>query len=58
MRVGVFCFKSESKAFPSEIYTDVLKHAAVYKDGSVVNLLRFGLEWTIEEVYAISVIYI
>lgn len=44
--------KSESKAFPSEIYTDVLKHAAVYKDGSIVYHLRFGLEWTIDEVYA------
>lgn len=44
--------KSESKAFPGEIYTDVLKHAAVYKDGSIVYHLRFGLEWTTDEVYA------
>lgn len=44
--------KSESKAFPNEIYTDVLKHAAVYKDGSIVYHLRFGLEWTIDEVYS------
>ncbi|WP_079525504.1 recombinase family protein [Solibacillus isronensis] len=44
--------KNESKAFPSEIYTDVLKHAAVYKDGSVVYHLRFGLEWTTNEVYS------
>lgn len=44
--------KRESKAFPSEIYTDVLKHAAVYKDGSVVYHFRFGLEWTTNEVYS------
>ena len=44
--------KSESKAFPSEIYTDFLKHAAIYKDGSIVYHLRFGLEWTTDEVYS------
>ena len=44
--------KSESKAFPNEIYADILEHANVYKDGSVVYHLRFGLEWTIDEVYA------
>lgn len=44
--------KSESKVFPSEICTDVLKHAAVYKDGSIVYHLRFGLEWTTDEVYS------
>lgn len=44
--------KSESKAFPSDIYKDVLKQAAVYKDGSVVYHLRFGLEWTTNEVYS------
>ncbi len=44
--------KSESKAFPTEIYTDVVKHAAVYKDGRIVYHLRFGLEWTTDEVYA------
>ena len=44
--------KSESKAFPAEIYTDVVNHAAVYKDGRMVYHLRFGLEWTTDEVYA------
>ncbi|MEK3992284.1 hypothetical protein [Robertmurraya sp. FSL R5-0851] len=44
--------KSESKAFPGEIYTDVVDHAAVYKDGSIVYHLRFGLEWTTDEVYS------
>ncbi|UTW68437.1 hypothetical protein KHA80_12400 [Anaerobacillus sp. HL2] len=41
--------KSESKAFPNEIYADVVDHAKVYKDGSVVYHLRFGVEWTIDE---------
>ncbi|MED4019229.1 hypothetical protein, partial [Sutcliffiella cohnii] len=44
--------KSESKAFPTAIYTDVVNHAAVYKDGRIVYHLRFGLEWTTDEVYA------
>lgn len=46
------CIKSESKAFPNEIHADVVDHANVYKDGSVVYHLRFGLEWTVDEVYA------
>ncbi|MCD8500710.1 MAG: hypothetical protein LRY71_02300 [Bacillaceae bacterium] len=35
---------SETKAFPSEIYTDVLKHASVYKDGSIVY--HCALDWS------------
>lgn len=44
--------KSESKEFPNEIYADIVEHANVYKDGSVVYHLRFGLEWTTDEVYS------
>jgi hypothetical protein len=43
--------KSESKAFPNEIYVDVVEHVAVYKDGCILYHLRFGLKWTIDEVY-------
>ena len=44
--------KSESKAFPDEIYTDVVDRAALYKDGRIVYHLRFGLAWTTDEVYS------